>query len=249
VTPTRPGAQPAEPRRGHPRAISRRLLSTLGRAALAAAAAAWLAATAASLAACGPPAAPRSPADPAATAADPTAAAAAPSGRGVPGQHPSDHAPDAPAPGEHAADTPPWRSYVPVRCRDGSPPPAEGCRPRRVVVTSTDIEILSPVAFVDNTAELAPSSERIIDAVARSLINNPSILVLEVRGHSDSLLYPAERADLARKRADVVAARLVAQGVDPARVTTYGASDSELLYPPDDPRNRRVEFLIVARDE
>jgi OOP family OmpA-OmpF porin len=207
------------------------MFPSLGRAALAAAAA-WLAA-------CGaPPAAPRSPVDPAeaAAASDPAEAAAA-------------SAPDAPDRGEHAADALPWRTYVPERCRDGSPPSPEGCRTRRIVVTSTDIEILSPIAFVDNTAELAPSSDRIIDSVARSLINNPSILVIEVRGHSDSLLHPADRADLARKRADVVAARLVAQGVDPTRVTTYGASDSELAYPADDPRNRRVEFLIVARDE
>jgi outer membrane protein OmpA-like peptidoglycan-associated protein len=70
-----------------------------------------------------------------------------------------------------------------------------------------------------------------------------------VRGHSDSLLHPEERAELARMRAEVVAAELVAQGVDPVRLATYGASDSELHYPADDPRNRRVEFVILARDD
>jgi outer membrane protein OmpA-like peptidoglycan-associated protein len=158
-----------------------------------------------------------------------------------------------PAPAFSAPSTSPkppeWQTYIPERCRDGEENPTEECRPRRIVVTSTDIEILEPVAFADNTAELTPGSYRTIAAVARSLLANPSILLLEVRGHSDSLLHPADRADLARKRADVVAAYLVSQGVDPARVTIYGASDSELLYPADDARNRRVEFIIVARDE
>jgi len=168
---------------------------------------------------------------------------------------PATVAPRAEPPGPALPAPPPspepseWQTYVPERCRDGEENPAQECHPRRIVVTSTDIEILEPVAFVGNTAELTPGSYRTIAAVVRSLIANPSILLLEVRGHSDSLLHPADRADLARKRAEVVAAYLVSQGVDPARVTVYGASDSELLYPADDARNRRVEFVIVARDE
>jgi outer membrane protein OmpA-like peptidoglycan-associated protein len=161
------------------------------------------------------------------------------------GPPPAPPVPPAPVP---APAEPAWETYVPDRCRDGGLS-ARGCRPRRIVTTSSSIEILEPIAFVGNTAEVSPGSYRMMDAVARSLLDNPSILVLEVRGHSDSLLHPAERAELARKRAEVVAAYLVAQGVDPSRVTTYGASDSELLYPADDPRNRRVDFLIVARDE
>jgi len=147
------------------------------------------------------------------------------------------------------APAPAWQTYVPERCRDPEGNATPSCRPRRVVVTSTDLEILEPIAFVDNTAELTPGSHRMIAAVAQSLLSNPSILLLEVRGHSDSLLHPADRADLARRRAEVVAAQLIAHGVEPSRVATYGASDSELHYPADDARNRRVEFIIVARDE
>lgn len=142
-----------------------------------------------------------------------------------------------------------WQTYVPERCRDRDEQPRPGCRTRRVVVESTEVEIIEPIAFVDNTAELAAGSHRIVDAVAQTMLVDPGILVVEVRGHSDSLLHPEERAELARKRAEVVAAEIVAAGVDPARITTYGASDSELIFPADDPRNRRVEFLIVARDE
>jgi outer membrane protein OmpA-like peptidoglycan-associated protein len=139
-----------------------------------------------------------------------------------------------------------WDTYVPERCRDQA---AEGCPPRRIVTTESSIEIFDPISFVGNTAEIAPTSNRMIEAVARSLIGNPDLLVVEVRGHSDSLLHPEERAELARKRAEVVAAQLIAHGVAPERLTTYGASDSELLYPAGDPRNRRVEFMILARDE
>jgi outer membrane protein OmpA-like peptidoglycan-associated protein len=176
-------------------------------------------------------------------AADPAAAAAAATG--------STSASGARAPktesAEDGADG--WRDYVPERCRDPEGHAAKGCRARRIITTTTEIEILEPIAFVDNTAEPTPGSGRTIETVARVLIDNPSIQVIEVRGHSDSLLHPAERAELARKRAEVVAAQLVARGVAPARVTTYGASDSELHYPADDARNRRVEFLILAREE
>jgi len=142
-----------------------------------------------------------------------------------------------------------WQEYVPERCRDEEGNAAPGCRTRRIVTSSTSIEILDSVAFAGNTAELAPQSFRTLDHVAATLIANPSILVIEVRGHSDSLLHPHERAELAQKRAEVVAAYLIAQGVAASRVTTYGASDGERIYPPDDIRNRRVEFLILARDD
>jgi len=172
------------------------------------------------------------------------ACAGAPPPVARPTSEPAAAAAQAPAPAE-----PEWRTYVPERCREPEEGSPGSCHPRRIVATSSSIEILEPIAFVDNTAEPTPGSYRMIDAVARSLLDNPSILLLEVRGHSDSLLHPADRADLARKRAEVVAAALVSHGVDPSRVTTYGASDSELIYPADDARNRRVEFLIVARDE
>jgi outer membrane protein OmpA-like peptidoglycan-associated protein len=152
-----------------------------------------------------------------------------------------------PAPAPSRAET--WRTYVPERCRDVEGNLTAGCRGRRVITTSTSIEILEPIGFADNTAEPTPASHRTIAAVARLLIENPSILTIEVRGHSDSLLHPADRAELARRRAEAVAALIVAHGVAPERLSTYGASDSELRYPADDARNRRVEFVILARDE
>ena len=154
-------------------------------------------------------------------------------------------APRAAVPAHDAA----WHEYVPERCRGEEGHAAPGCRTRRIVTTTTSIELLDLIEFAGNTAELAPPSYRTLDHVAATLIANPSILAIEVRGHSDSLLHPTERAELARQRAEVVVAYLVARGVAASRLTTYGASDSERLYPPDDIRNRRVELLIVARDD
>jgi outer membrane protein OmpA-like peptidoglycan-associated protein len=150
-----------------------------------------------------------------------------------------------PTRGEPAREA--WRAFVPVRCRDEAGAARAGCPARRVVTTATSIEIFDDIQFVDNTAELAPRSQRTITAIASALLGNPSLLVIEVRGHSDSQLHPVERAEVARRRAEVVAGALIAAGVPRDRLTTYGASDGEPRYPADDPRNRRVELLILDR--
>jgi outer membrane protein OmpA-like peptidoglycan-associated protein len=152
-------------------------------------------------------------------------------------------------PGSSDAARAPRRSRVADRCLDAAGRTKADCRRSRVVTVSTSIEILEPVSFIGNTAELDPASYRTIAAVAQSLLSNPSILLLEVRGHSDSSEHPELRAELAQRRAEVVADYIVAQGVDASRVSTYGASDDEPLYARNDIRNRRVEFLIVQRDD
>jgi outer membrane protein OmpA-like peptidoglycan-associated protein len=110
------------------------------------------------------------------------------------GPPPASPEPAAPADDPDAPSDDGWRTYVPERCRDRDDSPRPGCRTRRVVVTETDVEILEPVAFVDNTAELTAGSHRTVEIIAQTLLADPSILVLEVRGHSDSLLHPEERA-------------------------------------------------------
>jgi outer membrane protein OmpA-like peptidoglycan-associated protein len=118
----------------------------------------------------------------------------------------------------------------------------------RVVVTSTDIEILDTITFVGNTAQLAPTSSKILDAVAATMHGNPSILLMEVRGHvgTDEHSDPRVRAELSIRRAEAVVAELITRGVAATRLDAYGASDSEPLSASHG--SGRIEFLIVDRD-
>lgn len=111
-----------------------------------------------------------------------------------------------------------------------------GCR-HRIVSTSSSLELLDAVTFSGGTAELAPPSYRTLEHVAHTLIANPSLRVIEVRGHGDAV-------PLAQQRAEVVAAYLRAQGVAAARLVTRGVSEGD-----DDARSRQVEFLILARED
>jgi outer membrane protein OmpA-like peptidoglycan-associated protein len=130
-----------------------------------------------------------------------------------------------------------------------APEPAEEEEaPKRMVVVETEIEILDGITFDSDTAAIAASSQRILEAIARTLDNNPSIALLQVRGHSDAQLHPVTRAELARSRADAVVARLVELGVAPGRLEAYGASDSEPIAAPLDPANTRIELIILERD-
>src|SRR5438132_2790331 len=49
----------------------------------------------------------------------------------------------------------------------------------RVVVTSTDIEILS-IRFIGATTNMTPDSQRYLDSIAQLLDGNPSLAVIEV---------------------------------------------------------------------
>jgi len=127
-------------------------------------------------------------------------------------------------------------------------PVVDAPRRERQVISEASIEILDQITFVDNTAELTKESTPILEALARTLNGNPSIVLVEVRGHSDSREDRVTRAELSVKRAEAVVAFLVAQQVEPARLTAYGASDSEPLSTTNDELNRRVELVILDRD-
>ena len=121
-------------------------------------------------------------------------------------------------------------------------------RTGRTVITDTSMEILDPIAFVGNTAELTPGSSKILDSLAEILSGHTNILLVEVRGHSDwEEPDRQKRAELSIQRAETVVAALVSRGVDPARLQPYGASDSQLISTTDAAANRRVEIYILQR--
>jgi outer membrane protein OmpA-like peptidoglycan-associated protein len=140
----------------------------------------------------------------------------------------------------------PVASLAPVAL---APVPQEDEPASRVVIeTETEVEILDGIAFDGDTAAIAATSEPILAAIARTLDANPSITLLQVRGHSDARTDRVTRAELARARADAVVARLVELGVEPGRLEAYGASDTQPIAAPMDPANTRIELIIVERE-
>jgi OOP family OmpA-OmpF porin len=108
--------------------------------------------------------------------------------------------------------------------------------------------VLQGVNFETGKAVLLPESQAILDRVATSLGDNPTVTV-EVGGHTDNTGRQAANVRLSQARANTVRDYLISKGVDGARITAKG-------YGPDQPvadnaaeagraANRRVEFIIV----
>jgi hypothetical protein len=111
----------------------------------------------------------------------------------------------------------------------------------RVVVVDTSIEILQPVRFVGATSNIA-SSQRMLDAVAETLIGNPSIKKLEVIAYgNDAPVGPLGQIALGERRARSVVGELVRRGVEAARLQASGG-----LHP-EHGNDTGPMFLILAR--
>jgi outer membrane protein OmpA-like peptidoglycan-associated protein len=108
--------------------------------------------------------------------------------------------------------------------------------------------ILKGVNFRTGRSDLTPSSFRVLDEVAASLVANPTVKI-EIGGHTDATGTRATNLRLSLGRAMAVRAYLVSKGVSPDRLVARG-------YGPDRPvadnktvegraQNRRVELNLL----
>ncbi|HTM22729.1 MAG TPA: OmpA family protein, partial [Kofleriaceae bacterium] len=133
-------------------------------------------------------------------------------------------------------------------------PPAGAERRGRVVVTDTNIEILDRLLFASGSPALDANDEVIADAIAGTLTGNPQILLVELQGHADDTeggkADPAA-LELSRKRAEAVRAYLIADGIDPNRLTAQGYGSTQPIdrhhTAAARAKNRRVDSLILKR--
>ena len=109
----------------------------------------------------------------------------------------------------------------------------------RVVVTETSIEIYDPIRFVGTTAAIAGRSTRMLDSVARMLLGNPSIRVMEV--HAFGVDSSVDQLVLGELRARAVVAELVRRGVPAKRLRAIGAAR------PDHGNDPGVALVIADR--
>lgn len=101
----------------------------------------------------------------------------------------------------------------------------------------------SETFFNYDSATLLPGGYTEISRVA-NVLNNYNQTQIEVGGHTDSTGSEQYNQQLSMRRAEAVKNALVQQGVDPARIRTFGYGESRPISS-NAASNRRVEITII----
>jgi len=108
------------------------------------------------------------------------------------------------------------------------------------------------VLFDTNSSALAPGAYERLRSLADTLKRYPDTNVV-VKGHTDGAGTESYNLKLSEERADSVRRFLVAEGVNPSRVSAIGFGEAYPLVSNDTPsgrqQNRRVEIEIKPNDE
>ena len=119
------------------------------------------------------------------------------------------------------------------------------------MLTASSIKITEKVQFQTGKAEILPESFGLLDEVAKVLVDNPQIELLQVEGHTDSTGSAGINRKLSQQRAESVLKYLADKGVKKARMTPKGFGPDRPLATNDDDvgreQNRRVEFNIIKQ--
>ncbi|MGF1648179.1 MAG: flagellar motor protein MotB [Kineosporiaceae bacterium] len=112
------------------------------------------------------------------------------------------------------------------------------------------------VLFRNGSAVLEPDGVRLLDAVAPALLELPQ--TIDVEGHANHLplragsAFPSNWELSASRAASVVRHLIEADGLDPARLSAVGYSDTRPMVPVADPaainQNRRVDIVVVSSE-
>jgi outer membrane protein OmpA-like peptidoglycan-associated protein len=151
--------------------------------------------------------------------------------------------------------TPTAKNYIPFPEEvDARVPKGTGIT-RDLKVMSIDAAIesgavfrLKNIFFDFDRNDLKEESSRELDRLV-ALLNEYPVIKVEIGAHTDAKGSDSYNAGLSSRRAESVRAYLVAQGIDPARLTSkgYGESVPVASNDTDEGRamNRRVEFKLV----
>ncbi len=131
------------------------------------------------------------------------------------------------------------------------PRPAEPAPQPEAAVTEGQIRPFAPVHFESKGDAAKPDSLPALDAVAAVVLANPSIELLRIEAHTDSVA--SNNQALSQRRADWVRRYLMQRGVPGERLTARGFGASRPIASNDTSEgrqaNRRVEFVIDQRRE
>jgi outer membrane protein OmpA-like peptidoglycan-associated protein len=112
----------------------------------------------------------------------------------------------------------------------------------------TRLRTADPIRFALDSADLDDESRETIKTLAAWMRAHPEVRLLRVEGLADALGSPAYNHRLSIRRAESVAAVLVAAGVAAARLEPLGTG--EALAEPGQSRDaeRSVRFLVIVWD-
>lgn len=161
---------------------------------------------------------------------------------------------------DRCANTPSGTAVNAAGCRadsdgDGVTDALDQCdnTPRGVPVMSNGCGadqslVLEGVNFELNSAKLAPNATRILDAVARTMLESPNFSI-QINGHTDSQGSAAYNRKLSQQRASSVRDYLISAGVDAGRLKATGLGESSPIASNDTAdgraQNRRVEIRVL----
>ena len=101
--------------------------------------------------------------------------------------------------------------------------------------------------FIENSDQFTDASKQVLANVLAEIAKQP-VPDIVVVGHTDTVGSNASNDALALRRAEVVRAMLIGQGLAAASIAVVGRGERELLVPTADnvaePRNRRVEIVV-----
>jgi len=117
---------------------------------------------------------------------------------------------------------------------------------RSVTLGADRLELTGRVPFVFRSERLQSTAGYLLDEIADLMLMNPGLrLSIEVHTDPSELEDASAAKSLTEGRATVLKDALVELGVDPARLEASGYGITQLLGPPNDPKNRRVDLLII----
>jgi outer membrane protein OmpA-like peptidoglycan-associated protein len=132
-----------------------------------------------------------------------------------------------------------------------TPKPAPAAEPAPAPVVQDDKIVLpGDIEFATNRATIRETeqSTNVLNQLADVMKKNPNITKLRIEGHTDAVGSPAKNLKLSQKRAEAVAAWLVAHEVEKGRLLTVGYGQTRPLVDNTTPehraQNRRTEFHI-----
>jgi outer membrane protein OmpA-like peptidoglycan-associated protein len=125
----------------------------------------------------------------------------------------------------------------------------KGCPPPKITVTEKKIEFEGTVFFDFEQATIKPESFPLLNALAKTMKENPQIKKVRVDGHTDSVGRDDFNLNLSQRRAAAVVDYMIAQGVEAERLASEGFGKSKPIADnateEGRAKNRRVELTIL----